>query len=220
MEENIFIAKSAFSSDVCATSKPVLRAAMLAQRKKISPTQIQQKSRQLHTAFVQEDVWKQARSVGLYMALAGEVATVPLVEQAWQEGKRVYLPRCHKGKRGEMDFIACTSHEDVAVGAYGIIEPKAELAVRTEAILSAQNGVWDLDLLLVPGVAFDTQGYRIGFGGGYYDRFLQRVYAPTTQQRTRCLGVAFTWQVVKSVPFDAWDMPMHGLLTEEGVLWI
>ncbi len=200
--------------------KNILRSHMLAQRKNMDSVLLAEKSQALHRNIYENAVWKNARSVGLYMALPQEVPTKALVERAWQEGKRVYLPLCHKKQRGEMDFIACLGQEDLALGAYAIMEPTEEAAARFGAKLVLEADENQLDILFVPGVAFDKQGHRIGFGGGYYDRFLQRLLLGECKANTRCIGMALAWQVLEKVPYDTWDIPMHGMVTEESFLWM
>ncbi len=197
-------------------SKQDLRRAMLQYRKSLTVENIMRHSLEVQQGLLHSDVWQKARTVALYMAKKDEVQTAALLQNAWKEGKKVYLPKCREHATGEMDFMACTSMEEIQRGAYGIYEPKASPSTSPQSVLKAQDGVWPLDVLLVPGVAFDFCGYRVGFGGGYYDRFLSAL----TGQKTRCLGVAFRWQMVQNIPHDAWDMPIHGLVSEEGLIWI
>ncbi len=197
-------------------SKDTLRKAMLQRRKAAPFATITQDSDTIHAILCAHEVWKKSQSVALYMAQNDEVHTKSLVHKAWEEGKHVYLPRCREKAYGFMDFYACNSEADIAPGAFGIYEPTAEAAARKGALLEASAGLWPLDLLLVPGVVFDKAGYRIGFGGGYYDRFLSMLKG----QKTHCIGMAFSWQVLENIPHETWDMPMHGIVHEEGLLWI
>ncbi len=192
--------------------KGALRKDMLQRRKTFSMDACVCISQRIQQNIAQSAVWAQAKTVGLYMAKGREVQTQLLLETAWKEGKEVFLPRCHAELGGHMDFIYCQNYADLAIGAYNIQEPTA-LAVQKH---KESYKEFNLDILLVPGVVFDTAGYRIGFGGGYYDRFLQRFKG----QKTCCIGAAFSWQVLESIPYDAWDMPVHALATEEAMRWI
>ncbi len=153
--------------------------------------------------------WQTAVSVGLYMPIGGEVDTKFLCANAFESGKKVYFPRCHEEKNGHMDFIACVGFDDLERGAYGIYAPKQNISCNTHSLP-------DIDMLIVPGVCFDTSGYRIGFGGGYYDRFLQKIQ----HKNVFYVGLAFSWQIVDSLPSEDWDIPIHALATDGGFSWI
>ncbi len=203
--------------------KRTLRTALLERRKQFAMEDCVRLSARIKQHLVQSALWQEAQSVGLYMAKGREVHTQELVEQAWQEGKQVYLPRCRPEQRGLMDFVLCQGRADLAEGAYGIQEPTLETFTRQQAlgkgILGPDSGEQSsviLDILLVPGVGFDGAGQRMGFGGGYYDRFLHALQG----QKTRCIGAAFSWQVLKALPRESWDMPVHALITEEALQWI
>ncbi len=200
-----------------ALEKNTLRAHMLARRKELSAESCAEVSLVIQEHLLQSEVWQQAQQVGLYMAKGREVQTQHVVQRAWQEGKKVFLPLCHTELRGHMDFVYCENMDDVALGAYGIYEPTPEAWQRHKHAYAAQGHSLALDILLVPGVAFDTLGYRIGFGGGYYDRFLQ---AKQQGYIGCCIGAAFSWQVVERISCESWDMPVQALLSEEGLRWI
>jgi 5-formyltetrahydrofolate cyclo-ligase len=140
------------------------------------------------------------------MALNGEADTSVLLEEAWAGGRTVLLPLCSATEKGRMDFCACSGRQALRPGFGGILEPDPALAPATAAP----------DLLIVPGLAFDRQGFRLGMGGGYYDRFFLRSPWPGTVR----LGLAFSFQVLEAVPREAWDCPVHALGTEKGLLWI
>ncbi len=198
------------------TLKKDIRMRMLQQRKSLPAMKIAEDSLKIQQCLLQSPLWEKARSIALYMAKKEEVQTHLLFEQAVLQGKKLYLPRCKAHAYGEMDFVHCTSEEDMAPGFYGIMEPTEFAMQRSGAVLTAQEGVWPLDILLVPGVAFDTKGFRIGFGGGYYDRFLCALQG----QHTVCVGAAFSWQILPSLPHETWDMPIQALVSEEGLQWI
>lgn len=147
------------------------------------------------------EIWRKAASVGLYASLPGEVDTAPLLENAWQEGKLVCLPRITDKNTHSMEFIPCASMAELTVGAFGLLEPAAAAPAR-----------W-VDLLVVPALAFDRRGCRLGRGGGYYDRFL----ATHGGFATLRLGICHSRQVVERLPDDPWDIFMDALCTEEGI---
>jgi 5-formyltetrahydrofolate cyclo-ligase len=141
-------------------------------------------------------------NAALYRALAGEVPTERIRRAYLAAGVRLYYPRV-TGK-GTLAFYPHREGDGWETGPYGILEPSNTAGV--EPLLSG----WDL--VVVPGLAFDRRGNRLGHGYGYYDRFLGGL--PESVPR---IGLAFTGQLVPDVPVEAWDVAVHALVTEEGV---
>jgi 5-formyltetrahydrofolate cyclo-ligase len=142
-------------------------------------------------------------TVALYRALAGEVPTERIRHAYLAAGARLCYPRV-EGK-GTLAFYPHREGDGWEPGSYGILEPLIPAGV--EPMLSG----WDI--IVVPGLAFDRRGNRLGFGFGYYDRFLGGL--PESVPR---VGLACASQLVPEVPVDAWDVPVHALVTEEGVI--
>ncbi len=142
--------------------------------------------------------WRSARVVAGFVAVRGEIAITELLADAHTRGVTIVLPRVF----GTDLAFHRWSGEPLIPGAYGIPEPHPSLPRVDPA---------RFDVLLVPGVAFTPLGARLGQGGGYYDRVLAR-------PRGLAVGVAWSFQVVDTVPTDPWDQPVDALLTEEG--WV
>ncbi len=158
--------------------------------------------------LLQSAPWREARRVVLYSALPWEVGTDILLEEAWRDGKEVFLPRCRPGIRGMMDMIACGSRRELTVSPMGIAEPN----LLPDSRLLDMHGRKEETLVVVPALAFDRHGFRLGYGGGYYDRFLENA---------QCVSVGLVLKDLladESLPRDAWDRPVSWLCTEEGVL--
>lgn len=130
----------------------------------------------------------------LYSALPDEVPTQILIDQLAVQGKTVLLPRVISDT--DMELHRYTGKQDLQTGAYNILEPTGELFTDYEAI----------DIAIVPGMAFDNDGHRLGRGKGYYDRFLSRV--PNIYK----IGLCFSWQMVDHVPFDEHDIVMDEVI--------
>ena len=130
----------------------------------------------------------------LYSALPDEVPTQTLMAELVAQGKTVLLPRVINEK--DMELRCYTGPQDLQKGAYGILEPTGERYTDYEAI----------DVAIVPGMAFDAEGHRLGRGKGYYDRFLSRV--PYLYK----IGLCFSWQIVDRVPCDEHDMVMDEVI--------
>ena len=134
------------------------------------------------------------RVVMLYSALPDEVPTQSLLDGLVAQGKTVLLPRVVSAT--DMELRHYTGPHDLQVGAYGIFEPTGNLFTDYEVI----------DVAVIPGMAFDTAGHRLGRGKGYYDRFLSRI--PHVYK----IGLCFSWQIVGEVPCDAHDIVMDQVL--------
>lgn len=159
-----------------------------------------------------DPAWAAARIVALYMPLPEEMDTALLWHVARLQGKQAWFPRC-EGKPGEegasMEFALCPSPAMLRPGPFGISEPDATLCPGLPEDLAP-------DLVIVPGLAFDRQGFRLGYGGGYYDRCLAR----PAWAKVRLLGLTASALILDKLPHDAWDRPVHGLATEQGITWL
>jgi 5-formyltetrahydrofolate cyclo-ligase len=136
-----------------------------------------------------------------YLAIGHEVRTQELIALAWAQGTRVVLPRTIFATR-QLALHAVTSFADLVPGRYGILEPPADAP-----LVDPQ----EVELFLVPGVAFDAQGHRLGYGAGFYDGLL-------AQSAGWRVALAYGGQLTPHVPTDAHDVPMHALATEGGVI--
>jgi len=142
-------------------------------------------------------------AVALYAGVRGEVPTGRIREAYLAAGAKLYYPRV--AGRGALAFYPHREGDGWERGPYGIPEPPRPRGSRPRT--------GGFDLVVVPGVAFDRKGRRLGQGFGYYDRFLGALPEGVTR-----VGLAFWHQVVPEVPVDAWDVPVHALVTEEGVI--
>jgi 5-formyltetrahydrofolate cyclo-ligase len=148
-----------------------------------------------------------SRCVALFAPLPSEPDVHPLIEEAWAQGKHVVLPLMIKrGPAPELDWHEVADWDEVVVsGPFGLREPDPLRCPRVP--ISA------LDCVFVPGVAFDPEGFRLGRGGGFYDRFLS--LTPTTLP---CIGVMFSLQTVPAVPREPHDQALRSVITEDGLV--
>ena len=135
-----------------------------------------------------------SRTILVYSALPDEVPTQALLDLLVKQGKTVLLPRVISDT--DMELRCYTGRHDLQEGAYGILEPNGALFTDYDTI----------DVAIVPGMAFDTEGHRLGRGKGYYDRFLARV--PYLYK----IGLCFSWQMVDKVPHDKHDIVMDEVI--------
>jgi 5-formyltetrahydrofolate cyclo-ligase len=183
--------------------KRALREHVLARRDRLPAA-----ARRAHSARVFDHLMtlpelKTATSVMCFVSFGSEVDTTPLVRWCLEQGKRVALPRI-VGRRHMEAFWVTDPAADLESGSYGIREPRSGLP---------QASPEAIDLIVVPGSAFDRSGDRMGYGGGFYDTFLPRLHPGTPR-----VAVAFDLQLVDDVPEEAHDLSVDVLVTERGVL--
>ena len=149
--------------------------------------------------------YQNAATVAFYVDFRCEVRTRPFLPSAWEQGKRVVVPYC-AGDRLELYWVE--GLDELAPGAYGILEPPEELRRRDERKVD----VAQVDLIVVPGVAFDRHGGRVGHGKGYYDRLLRQARPHTPR-----VALAFQCQLFPQVPMMTHDVYVDKVITEEAV---
>jgi 5-formyltetrahydrofolate cyclo-ligase len=175
--------------------KKAIRHAVNRQRELLTPEWIEDASRVLCERVMRQAVFAQAETVGLYLALPGEVRTERLIEACRREGRRICLPAFDPVRR-VYRMAEWPEGTPLVAGRWNIPEPPVE-----------QAGP-EPELMIVPGVAFDPHGMRVGRGGGYYDRMLAARPAWKT-------GVAFDFQVVDRLEAGAHDIHMDSIATEQ-----
>ena len=174
--------------------KKALRNAIRAQKRAMTDEQIQSASEELGKLFLASEQYQNAKTIYGYLPYNQEVRTVPMLEQAIRDGKRVAVPKCY----GEdMRFLYISDFvSEVAPGYANIPEPIADEPVADDKTA----------LVLMPGLAFDPQGHRIGYGGGFYDRFLaQEPDHPT-------LALCYGFQMVEHLETEEFDIPVDMVL--------
>jgi 5-formyltetrahydrofolate cyclo-ligase len=183
-------------------TKAELRRHLLAQRAMLTPADIEQHSTVIAAYVCTLPAFRISQTIMVYMALPQEVQTMPIITQAHQLQKRVAVPVV----RGQELIAVALSETSMSLqrGRFGILEPCG-----APCVIHPQ----EIGCIVVPGIAFDTRGGRLGFGKGYYDRFLRQLPATTY----RC-GLAFSVQVVPCVPQAPHDICMHGIVTEHGCI--
>lgn len=177
-------------------SKNEVRKPIEQQRRAHSAEWIDIASRKIVERVLAQPTFREANSVALYMAIAGEVNLDALLELCWTAKKQTAIPIFDAGSKC-YQLAAITPETRFITGHYGIREPATTQPINVE----------NIDLFLIPGVAFDEAGNRLGRGGGYYDRLLKNFNG------TR-MAVAFDFQLAEHIPTDPHDIPMHAILTE------
>ena len=170
-------------------NKHELRRRIREQKRAMSAKQIAEKSRRLGALFADSELYRNASAIYGYLPYNQEVRTVPMLEQALRDGKRVAVPKVYGD---EMRFIWMTDLTQVEKGYSGIPEPVADGPVADD----------ETALVLMPGLAFDPQGHRIGYGGGFYDKFLSR------EPNHPTLALCYEFQMLPELETEAHDIPV------------
>ncbi len=147
--------------------------------------------------------WR-CKSIALYLANDGEIDPRPLLRWALKNNKKCYLPVLDPVRHNRLWFCTYTRTTRLRKNRYGISEPCLKNATRRPA--------WSLDLILMPLVAFDVQGARLGMGGGYYDRTLE--FIKQRNSAHKLYGLAYDFQKTRMLTIEDWDIPMNGIFTE------
>ncbi|MDD2422566.1 MAG: 5-formyltetrahydrofolate cyclo-ligase [Heliobacteriaceae bacterium] len=184
--------------------KKALRDQVLQARQGQSPAVVAAKSRWIREQLRRLPVFQKAGTIMVYVDFRQEVATRPLIRRLLREGKQVAVPVCREAGRLIPAAIKAFPG-DLRPGKWGILEPPED------HLDSVDPG--ELDLVLVPGVAFDRRGNRLGYGAGYYDRFL-----PLLRPGASKIGLAFALQLVEDVFPGAHDVPVDCIVTETEVI--
>jgi 5-formyltetrahydrofolate cyclo-ligase len=179
-----------------------LRRSLKARRSAMSHAERQRYSAKITSYACDLPMYRASETVMLYMALAHEVQTAALIAHARRHRKRVIVPVVTPD--GLVAVVCPTEASHFRPGPFGILEPRD---------LSAVVPPTEIDLVFVPGMGFDAKGVRLGYGGGYYDRFLRLLPA-----HTHFGGLAFHVQIVPSIPQLPHDICMPFVVTEQGVL--
>lgn len=176
------------------------RKKMIEMLKAMQPDEHQMKSDRIVEFLKADEVFQKAETVGVTISAFPEVDTHRLIEYCWKAGKKTVVPKCDPVTRA-MTFRIIEDFSQLETVYMRLLEP---IEQKTESVEPGE-----IDLLLVPGVVFSPDGYRIGFGGGYYDRYLTRYTGPTR-------SLAFAMQLVDAVPVEPHDVPVDIIFTELG----
>lgn len=184
-------------SEATPSDKEALREEFLARRDDLSSDRARRSSERICRHLDESDVLASVDTVAGYMARGGEADLLAYLDGALRRGVQVLLPRVTGP--GEMEFCPIEGWNQLEPGSFGIDEP-----------VGPATSIEHVDVFLVPGVAFDHRGNRLGFGGGYYDRALP------PRNRAVAVGVGHHWQFVDALPAESHDRPMDHVVTDRG----
>jgi 5-formyltetrahydrofolate cyclo-ligase len=183
--------------------KSRIRTGMIKQLKSMKLQEYNQMSLAIKENLFNSSEFLNAAIIGVTISRFPEVDTRPIIEAAWSLGKKIAVPKCENQSR-EMDFRLINSYDNLEKVYFDLQEPMI-----TETIPIKND---DIDLQIVPGLVYTNNGYRIGFGGGYYDRYL-------IDYKGDVVSLAFEKQTGQEVPFEAHDIPVQKIFTENGIIF-
>ncbi|MBU0549349.1 MAG: 5-formyltetrahydrofolate cyclo-ligase [Candidatus Omnitrophica bacterium] len=177
-------------------TKAQLRNIVLKRLEKNTKQQRERKSRLIEKKLLKQEEFTKSKRIMFYLAFDGEVKTENMIDKARGLGKEIYVPLCDTERK---TLIPCLLEKDsmLEAGPYNTLEPKKKMKFSSKK----------LDLVVVPALAFDEKGNRLGRGRGYYDRFLKHI-----SSRTNSIGLAFDFQILPSIPVDSGDLPVDKVL--------
>jgi 5-formyltetrahydrofolate cyclo-ligase len=155
-------------------------------------------------------LFQKSQHIACYIAHGGEFDLQAIIKAIWVLGKKCYLPVLAAGDENKLHFVEYAAEDDLQTNKYNILEPRLDV---TREIPAA-----NLDLALLPLTAFDKEGYRLGKGGGYYDKTFGFLLGQSKSKKPRLVGVGFSHQEVAALPHDSWDIKLCGALTEKKLI--
>lgn len=190
-----------------ANPRQILRQEIRRKRRALTASQQKTAARMLFRQLRQRPEFLRARHIALYLPNDGEIDPRLILETCWMMGKKTYLPVLHPILHNRLWFIPYQHDTRLIKNIYRIDEPEVKAAPRRPP--------WALDLVLLPLVAFDRNGNRMGMGGGYYDRTFSFKGARTGLRGPTLIGLAHELQRVDSLPVENWDIPLSGIITDK-----
>ena len=193
-------------NDFLKSEKRKVRYEFLNLRDRIDPILASAYSNMIFARVKKLSVYEKAKTVMFYLSYGSEVVTDGMISSAIDEGKSVVVPAIQNPGDGEMCAIKILKIEDAYQSVYGIRQPE----INQEDAVSKE----DIDLVFVPGIAFDYEGYRTGYGKGYFDRWLKG-FSPE-----KTIGLAYDFQITDKVPAGKYDMPVGSVVTEKRIIQV
>jgi 5-formyltetrahydrofolate cyclo-ligase len=186
-------------------TKSELRREYTQMREAMDQSEVERLSEKIIDTILKLPVFKRAETVMVYLNFKNEVDSLRMIEESYKAGKKVVIPYCEKET---MEIIPSELNDietEIVKGKNGYLQTKKDCVKPVP--------IEDIDLIVVPGIAFDKRCYRLGFGAGYYDRFLRKLNfeKPT-------IGLCYDFQIIHSIPIEGHDMPLDFVITEERIL--
>lgn len=183
--------------------KNELRKEMIKRRNELNNVEKIVMDNKIIETFINTIEYKKCTQIFMYIGFGSEINTKKLIDYALNDGKEVYVPKVIKK---DMVFIRINNLENLVTSNYGILEPIGD---------KSDFNVDKLGIVIMPGVVFDKQGNRVGYGGGYYDKFLN-----TNVITAKKIALVYNFQIIDSIPSEKHDMKVDSIITEEKIIEI
>ena len=192
-------------SDALSSLRQQIRKSIRATRRGLTPEAQDKAAQQIIAHTLNHPKIAQAKTIALFLSFDGEINTRPLIQALWDHGKQVYLPVIHPFNSHHLLFLHYTPNTILVKNKFNIEEPQLNVL----DVLPIEQ----LDIMMIPLVAFDSQGQRLGMGGGFYDRTL----ANWQQTGFYPIGLAHDCQLVEDLPVAHWDIPLPEIITPKKI---
>lgn len=191
--------------DTLSTQRQQIRQTIRQARRQLTPEQQKIAAEQAKLNALQHPKIAQAKNIALFLSFDGEINTQPLIDALWQQNKQIYLPVLHPFSAYHLLFLHYHPDSQLVKNRFNIAEPPLDV----RDVLPPEQ----LDVMLIPLVAFDSQGQRLGMGGGFYDRTL----ANWQKSGFYPIGLAHDCQHVEQLPVAHWDIPLPEIITPKKI---
>lgn len=181
-----------------------MRKEILEKRSKLTEEEIREKSNIIKEKLMGLDKFKKSKFIFSFISFGDEVDTHNIIKEALNLGKRIGVPITVPEKRRLLVSELYDFDKELELGYYNILTPKKEYIREVDPK--------EIDMVLVPGVVFTPDGYRIGYGGGYYDRFFNK------NDKLFKIGLCFDLQIAEKIPVDIYDIPVNCIITEKKII--
>ncbi|HEX9062777.1 MAG TPA: 5-formyltetrahydrofolate cyclo-ligase [Clostridia bacterium] len=185
------------------SNKEIVRKEALIKRKAFSANEVYDKSRIIRERLLALSEYRKCQTFMCYVSYKNEVDTEEMIRHLLKDGKRVFLPRIMSDKKDIEAVEIKDFDKDLKKGTFGIMEP----------FCSSKECAGDIDMIIIPGVAYDVNKNRLGYGGGYYDRFLRGVKSSSLK-----LGLSYDELVYESLPVEEHDIKVDIIITEKRII--
>lgn len=179
--------------------KVKVRGEIINKRNKLSSKDKIRYDNLIFKKLINSEIYKKSKKIFIYISFGSEVDTRNIIEYSLADGKEIYVPKTNKLVK-EMLAIRINSLSNLTADKWGILEPET---------INKDNIGCEFDLIIMPGVAFDNKGNRIGYGGGYYDKYISKYNG-----NTEYIALAYEIQIVKSIYIEEHDITVDYILTE------
>lgn len=177
-------------------------------RSQVEPAYKQKTAKTVANLLADQPLFLQSQHIACYLPAKEELDTSCILDLIWKANKQCYLPVVANTEAKELQFVEYHQSDALQLNQYSIAEP-----VNRDIVIKPSQ----LDIVIMPLVAFDLRGGRLGMGGGYYDRTFQFLRS-STDKKPKLIGLAYAAQQADLLPLDSWDMMLDGVLTEKGFI--